>query len=83
MIATSQLGAVSTDTFLSHMSHVPSRCNKNTIKTKTAAEVTFVLVEVMARHSYPEVIITDKGREFCSSLNDILCERLNLRPPGL
>ena len=32
-------------------------------------------MEEIARHSCPEVVISDKGRELRCPLNDVLCER--------
>ncbi|XP_061181232.1 uncharacterized protein LOC133189855 [Saccostrea echinata] len=49
------------------------------IPSKHADVICDFIIEVICRHGAPKTILTDRGREFCNSLNDKLCQSMGIQ----
>ena len=63
--------AVSTDT-------VTKWPEAEAIPDKSAATVAKIIVKLICRYTNIRVLITDQGREFVSTINEEICNRLNI-----
>ena len=49
------------------------------LKTKQAQEVSFKLLDFIWKYSAPEILVSDRGREFCNQLIETICKHFKAK----